>query len=261
MAYTSNIPRSALTPEEQQFAQRMEELVLWCSQRDVPKFSAFLDERQQAIARSVAAPAGEVRCGFWVGSAGAERALFYALPGYLDPEDADIYPVRGLTIRFPRQFSLSHRDFLGALMNLRIKREAIGDILVGEGLAVAFLWEPVFQPVLDELAKVGRVGVTLAPGLPEQLPQAHSFAEINGTVSSLRLDSITALVTRQGRDAAARLIRSGQVSVNALAVDSVSRRVDAGDTISIRGHGKFIVREIGASTKKDRLHITCLKYI
>lgn len=156
---------------------------------------------------------------------------------------------------------LTHRDFLGALMNLRIKREAIGDILVGEGLAVAFLWEPVFQPVLDELAKVGRVGVTLTPGLPEQLPQAHSFAEINGTVSSLRLDSITALVTRQGRDAAARLIRSGQVSVNALAVDSVSRRVDAGDTISIRGHGKFIVREIGAPTKKDRLHITCLKYI
>mgnify|MGYP006922548366 CR=1 FL=1 len=48
-------------------------------------------------------PAGEVRCGFWGGYPGAERALFYALPGYLDPEDADIYPVRGLTIRFPLQ--------------------------------------------------------------------------------------------------------------------------------------------------------------
>lgn len=260
MAYTSNIPPSSLSAEERQFADRIADMAEICDRRGTPKFSAFLDEREQAIARGIPCPAG-VCCGFWGGYPGAERALYYALPDYLDPADPGLYPIRGLTVRYPRQFPLSHRDFLGALMNLRIKREAIGDILVGEGVAVLFLWEPVFQPVLDELAKVGRVGVTLTPGLPDQLPQAHSFSEISGTVSSLRLDSVTALIIRQGRDSTARLIRSGAVSVNAVVADSVSRHVEPGDKISVRGYGKFIIQEIGAPTKKDRLHITCLKYI
>ena len=260
MAYTSNIPLSSLTPEERQFADRISEMAETADRRGIPKFSAFLDEREQAIARGAMRSSG-ANCGFWGGYPGAERAVCYALPDYLDPSDPELFPIQGLTLRYPRQFSLSHRDFLGALMNLRIKREAIGDILVGEGMAVIFLWEPVFQPVTAELVKVGRVGVTLTPGLPPELPLAHSFSEISGTVSSLRLDSVTALMIRQGRESAAKLIRSGAVTVNAAVADSVSRHVEAGDKISVRGYGKFMIQEIGAPTKKDRLHITCLKYI
>ena len=260
MAYTSDLPPSALTAEEKLFLERIRDLVELCDQRGIPRFSAFLDERQQRIARSAGSLPG-VTCGFWGGFPEAERKLFYALPDYCSPEDPSLYPIRTLTASFPRQYSLSHRDFLGALMNLGLRREAIGDILVGEGTAVLFLWEPVADLVLTELTKAGRVGLRLTEGCPDELPAAHAFQELAGTVSSMRLDCVTALLTRESRDSAARLIRSGLVTVNSAAEQSVSFQVREGDKIAVRGHGKFVVREIGAPTKKDRLHITCLKYL
>lgn len=109
-----------------------------------PKFSAFLDEREQAIARGAMRSSG-ANCGFWGGYPGAERAVFYALPDYLDPSDPELFPIQGLTLRYPRQFSLSHRDFLGALMNLAHQAGSHrryfsggghgGDLLVGTGVS------------------------------------------------------------------------------------------------------------------------------
>ena len=260
MAYTSDLALSALSGEEKLFLERIRDLVELCDQRGIPRFSAFLDERQQRIALSAGALPG-VTCGFWGGFPDAERKMFYALPDYCSPEDESLFPIRVITAEFPRQYSLTHRDFLGALMNLGLRREAIGDILVGEGRAVLFLWETVADLVLSELSKAGRVGLRLTEGCPEELPAAHAFQEIAGTVSSMRLDCVAALLIRESRDQTARLIRSGLVTVNSAVEESVSFQIHAGDKIAVRGHGKFLVSEIGAPTKKDRLHITCQKYI
>ena len=93
------------------------------------------------------------------------------------------------------------------------------------------------------------------------MPAAHAFQEIAGTVSSLRLDCVAALLIRESRETTARLIRSGLVTVNSAVEESVSFQLHAGDKISVRGYGKFQISEIGSPTKKDRLHITCQKYI
>lgn len=169
MAYTSDLPLSALSGEEKLFLERIRDLVTLCDQRGIPRFSAFLDERQQRIALSAGSLPG-VTCGFWGGFPDAERKMFYALPDYCSPEDESLYPIRIITAEFPRQYALTHRDFLGALMNLGLRREAIGDILVGEGRAVLFLWETVADLVLSELSKAGRVGLRLTEGRPEELP-------------------------------------------------------------------------------------------
>ena len=123
-----------------------------------------------------------------------------------------------ITAEFPRQYSLTHRDFLGALMNLGLRREAIGDILVEEGRAVLFLWETVADLVLSELAKAGRVGLKLTEGLPEQLPAAHAFQEIAGTaVSYTHLDVYKRQVDKvalANPQISFRFIRDGQVKLN-----------------------------------------------
>ena len=260
MAYTSDLPLSALSGEERLFLERIRDLVELCDQRSIPRFSAFLDERQQRIAGSAGTLPG-VNCGFWGGFPGAERKMFAALPEYCSPEDPALYPIRVITAEYPRQYTLTHRDFLGALMNLGLRREAVGDILVGEGRAVLFLWETVADLVLSELTKAGRVGLRLTEGCPDELPAAHSFQEIAGTVSSMRLDCVAALLIRESRETTARLIRSGMVTVNSAVEESVSFQISAGDKIAVRGHGKFRVCEIGPPTRKDRLHITCQKYI
>ena len=260
MASTSDLPVSSLTAEEHRFLERVREMVESCADRGTPRFTAFLDERQQRIARSAGSAPG-VECGFFGGYEGAERALFYAVPDYLVPADGEeIFPIVPVTAAYPERFPLEHRDFLGALMNLGLRREAIGDILIGPGIAVLFLWEPVAELVLAELTRVGRVGVRLSRGKPPELPAAHSFETITGTVSSMRLDCVVSLVTRESRDDSARLVRSGLVAVNAAVVESPSAKVGEGDRISVRGYGKFIVGEIGAPTKKERLHLICQKY-
>ena len=132
MAYTSDLPLSALSGEEKLFLERIRDLVTLCDQRGIPRFSAFLDERQQRIALSAGSLPG-VTCGFWGGFPDAERKMFYALPDYCSPEDESLYPIRIITAEFPRQYALTHRDFLGALMGCGVKRETIGDIYVAEG--------------------------------------------------------------------------------------------------------------------------------
>lgn len=146
-------------------------------------------------------------------------------------------------------------------MGLMIKREAIGDILVGEGLSVLFVTEPVAGVVLGELLKVGSCGVSCEQGLPDELPSAHQYRSIGGTVSSLRLDCVVALLTNLSREKASQLIRSGLVSKNAQPMDSISKEVAEGDKLSIRGYGKFLVGSAGTVTKKGRIHLECKKYI
>ena len=86
MAYTSDLPLSALSGEEKLFLERIRDLVTLCDQRGIPRFSAFLGERQQRIALSAGSLPG-VTCGFWGGFPDAERKMFYALPDYCSPED------------------------------------------------------------------------------------------------------------------------------------------------------------------------------
>lgn len=261
MAYTSNIPFSALTGEERTLCDRVEDMLHSAMYRGIPKYTAFLDERQQAVAQQAAAGIQGGRYGLFGGYENAERRIFAALPDYLDPEDTAGYPIQAVTVTWPKQYPLTHRDLLGALMHLQIKRETVGDILVGPGLAVLFLRDPVGDVVQSELLLVGRVGVQCAFGLPEQLPAAHTLQPISGTVSSLRLDAVVSLLTKSSREQAARLVRTGAVAVNAIAWDSPSKQVEVGDKISVRGQGKFIFSELGGSTKKERIHITCHKYI
>lgn len=96
-----------------------------------------------------------------------------AFPDYTDlmQEPAALFDcIQPVTLRYRAQDKLSHRDFLGSLMGLNITRESVGDILVGEGIAVLFVLRPVLPIIQEELAKVGRVGVRCENALPSELP-------------------------------------------------------------------------------------------
>ena len=95
----------------------------------------------------------------------------------------------------------------------------------------------------------------------EALSREDKFSEITATVASLRLDCIISAALKVSREKAAALIRSGSVSVNHGITESVSENVSEGSVLSVRGSGRFILSEIGGSTKKDRIHITIKKYL
>ncbi|WP_312642441.1 YlmH/Sll1252 family protein [Hydrogenoanaerobacterium sp.] len=255
---------SNLSEDEKYFLAKVSDAFQAADAKSCVKMIGFLDERQQEIAKSFAQQHHKHNYYLFGGYASASRKVLGVFPDYIDIEQEptalfdNIDPV---TLRYRTEDSLSHRDFLGALMNLNISRESIGDILVGQGIAVLFVMHPVTQIILDELSKVGRVGIRCEAALPEVLPLEERFLEIKDTVSSLRLDCIVSTLTRLSREKASALIGQGLVNQNYECIQNNSHPVCEGDKISIRGYGKFIVAQVGGITKKGRIQVLCKKYL
>ncbi|MBQ3022674.1 MAG: RNA-binding protein [Clostridia bacterium] len=182
----------------------------------------------------------------------AERKMVAFVPEDIEPD----FPICVVKISSPRIKSLSHRDFLGSILALGIKREKCGDIIIKEDEAYGFFSEDIASYVSNNLTKIGREGVKTQIVEPSQieLPE-KSFREIKGTVSSLRLDSVIALFAGCGRTKASEIISGGLVFVGGIQAAKNDLHLKDGDTISLRGKGKATL-SVGGTSKKDRIFIT-----
>ena len=188
---------------------------------------------------------------FFGGYDGALRQMIAFIPEY---EEA-FFPVSAIRVDTPNIKRLSHRDFLGSILGLGIKREKCGDIIINDDCAFVFLDSDVASFVANELTKIGREGVRakLIP-LEEVRIKEKEFKSIIGTVSSLRLDSVVSLFTGKGRSKAAEAVSGGLVFVNGICTEKSDARLSDGDIISVRGKGKATLK-IGGTSKKDRIFV------
>lgn len=191
----------------------------------------------------------------------AQRRILAVFPDYYEDYIIEEFPLKCLTFRFRKEDKLTHRDFLGSFMGMRLKREVTGDIIVNEGIAQVFVTEIAARLILSTVSKIGRTGVRVFDDVPFQLEVKQEFRNISGTVASLRLDCIVSLAAGIGRENAARLIRSDKTEVNHFPVTSVSHELKEGDMLSVRGCGRFVLSGINGATKKGRIHIILKKYI
>lgn len=249
---------SRLSAEDRLLVSHIADMMDICMKSYCPKFSSFLDERQAALAQSALNERGFARYGFYGGYENASRKVLGVFPEYCEDEE---YPVSAITFRYRENDKLSHRDFLGAFMSRQIKREMLGDIVVGKGSTTAFVYSTVKDVLLSEITKIGSVGVKSEEDDAPHIEVEQAFTEKNGSVSSLRLDSVLALAAGVSRGKAADIIKGGGVTVNYRTVESASLSLDSGDVFSARGFGKFILFSVNGKTKKDRYHITVKKYI
>lgn len=193
----------------------------------------------------------------------ADRNLVCFLPGYLTVEDflisetanGDLIKCLHITpLNSKFADALSHRDFLGALMNMGIDRSKIGDILVSESCAYAFVLSDIADIIADELTRVKHTSVhcvKLSPGSCDIKPK---FIDISGSVASERLDAILAMVFRISRGTAQELIKSENVFIDGRSLTESGYNLKPGERISVRGHGKFIFDSLGNVTKKGRIY-------
>ena len=155
---------SRLSSEDRLLVSHIADMMDICGKIYCPKFSSFLDERQAALAQSVLNERGFERYGFYGGYENASRKVLGVFPEYCEDEE---YPVSAITFRYRENDKLSHRDFLGAFMSRQIKREMLGDIVVGKGSTTAFVYNTVKAVLLSEITKIGSVGVSPpGPGSP-----------------------------------------------------------------------------------------------
>lgn len=255
MAYTSN------KEGEELILSRLADLQARCLGQDRPCYLGFLDEFQQKVCQS-ALKKSPLYYRFFGGYQDAER-VFLGLSPWEEAGLADSdFPIRCVEAVFRHQDKPGHRDFLGAVMGLELKREAVGDILVEEGKASLFLTGPAADVVLTQLVQVGRTGVVCCEPLSwsSAAERQRRFTEVEGSVSSLRLDCVVAFLGDLSRFAAAELIARGQVFIDGQPAGNGARVLLLKEKISIRGTGKFIYDQQPGVSKKGKLRVRFLKY-
>jgi len=248
---------SLLNEEERYLSAHIADLQRLSVRSGVPRFSAFLNEREAVVAENSV----KGRPCFYGGYDGAARVICGFVEDTYAEELAasDCFPIIPLTFTYRQRDKLSHRDFLGAILSLQIKRELVGDILTAEGYAVVFVHETAAE-LVSALDKIGKVGVSCQKGITMPIPQQQT-KRIDTTVSSLRLDCIVSAAVNISRDRSASLIKSGMVNADFSPCLNVSAEVKENTVISVRGSGRFRLSEISGESRKGRIRIVIEKYI
>ena len=252
--------QSGASDDQKRIAMLVSELIRLSERRYEPCCSDFLSESEQALARRELDFSGHTDYRFFGGYENAQRTVLCVYPPYEEPADED-FPFTAVNLSFRKTAELTHRDFLGSLMGLGIKRESVGDIVIGKGVATFFVKKELASYVSSQLEKVGREGVKLADKGVDFASVTQQFEEFSRTITSLRLDAVVGECTGLSRAKAQQAVKSGMTAVNALIADAPDRRINDGDKISVRGFGKFIIKTDGSLSKKGKIRITVFQYL
>lgn len=188
------------------------------------------------------------------GYAQAERCRIAFLPeGY--SEDDVVFPIASLKATCSQQFaSLSHRDVLGAFMNMGIERDKVGDFIVKDSEVIIIIDRDIENYIVCNLTKIKRSSVHFKP-YQEVIEHRATIRYEQRIVSSLRLDTLVASLCHLARGKAQALIVGGCVKVNHVVLEQTSFLCNNNSAISIRGYGRFVFVEVKKSTKKQHFVI------
>lgn len=241
-------------PKQEEFVKRIYDQIEQMQRRQSAILTPFLSPQQCEIVQTLLGK--QIAFRKEGGYEEAERCRIAFLP-YEGACDMEISCLRA---SFPARFSsLSHRDVLGALLHLGIERELIGDLLVKEGEIFIFVDREIASYIIANLTRIKRCGVHFQP-YEGTLSYTPEISYEHKVVSSMRLDVLVSTLAKVSRKKAQQMIWSGQVKVDHLVLEETSYLCNNNSAISIRGHGRFHIKEVVKRTKKDHLVIEAGKY-
>ncbi|MCI8549356.1 MAG: RNA-binding protein [Lachnospiraceae bacterium] len=253
-----------MNKEEQIFLNHLQDLADTCYRRNIPVYTDFLNMYEQTVFLSAMPEFSHVRVIMDGGYGEAERKIVCFLPVYEEKFSRECLPAMPLRIQSSAgKFTVpcTHRDYLGAVLNLGIERGKIGDFLVGRDYAYVLCMKTMADFLLENLTSVKRNPVLCTPADFSDLEGEITFTEMTGSVASLRMDSLLTVFMKVSRSQANSFLEGEKVFINGKLCLSSSTVPKEGDVVSVRGVGKFVFDEIVSSTKKGRLLVKLKKYI
>jgi RNA-binding protein YlmH len=243
-------------PEEREF---IDQVLQWKSnveQQYAPKLTDFLDPREQHIVKMLLGEHSEVKYQLFGGISGLERNRALIYPDYLIPNEDD-FQISLFEIEYPRKFvKIEHRQVLGTLMSVGLKRGKFGDILISEGRVQFFAAKEISQYIKNNVESIGRAGVKLVEtDIENAVAAATVWDENELTLSSLRLDTVISGIYHLSRQKSLALIQHGLVKVNWTSIENPSFPCEAGDMLSVRGHGRAKIIGLEGKTKKEKWRV------
>ena len=226
-------------------------------------FTDFLGLGEQSAFHEVERELSGIPYTAFGGTNGCERVMIRfgseELCGYEMPFPISIVLCQPLSDKFAEK--LSHRDFLGAILNLGIDRSVLGDIAIVDKCAYLFVKEGMAEFVADGLTKVRKTAVKCC--IVDSAPEGtlYNTKEVRVQAVGERIDALVAKVFSISRDDSATLFSRGLVFISGKCCESVSHKLKEGDIVSVRGYGRFIYRGVEGHTKKGKLNILIEQYV
>lgn len=221
----------------------------------------FLNPHQRNVALSLIKQINGINHLTEGGYKKAERKRILVFPDYLFPDHVEssisIIKVEG-NFNFK---NVSHKDFLGAILGLGIKRGMVGDILVHDDFAQIIIAEDILDFVKLNFTRVSEVPIEVSEIGKEALvvPTRHT-KEIPTTVASMRLDAVASSGFGDSRNKISRDIKNNRVKLNHKVVTDPASEVEIGDLISIRNRGRVEVAEKRGLSNKGRIKLLLKRY-
>jgi len=204
---------------------------------------------------------------FYGGYEGAEREICVVYPEKFTEEiviENAKNEIKIIRIILPNMLKnkYMHKDYLGGLMKLGVKREKLGDIIVdsdGADIIVKNEMTVFLENEIKELSRFSKSKIT-TQNIEDIKVIEKELKELEVIVSSLRLDCVVSEIAKTSRSKANEIIRELRVFINYEKEENNSRTIKEGDILTIRGKGKFIIDSISGYTKKNRIILKILQY-
>lgn len=223
----------------------------------MPGNTGFLDLRQRTLAENYCKKIKGLKYEFYGGYEEAERRICMI---YAECE-TELEPLVVLRITNTGNKVLTHRDYMGSILGLGIKRELVGDILVKPSGADIIILRELADFFISNYDKAGSVDIKVeVASTKDVMPAEENFEEIRETLASLRLDNMVAAAFNISRSKAVEAVNSGLVYINGQQSTKLDKLINQGDKVVLRGKGKIILQDIMANNKKDKRVVLIKKY-
>lgn len=247
-----------MTDEEALIAS-VKDKALECEESSVITHTDFLDLKAQSDVSTELNKMKNARCIFYGGYDMAERKAVIFLPFYVNDffdytkDSPELCPYVMLRAEKDSFSSLSHRDYLGALMGLGIKRQKIGDIITDEKGCYFFADRQIKDYLCQNFTSAGR-GTLRTYEIHDntELKISLNTQEKTCFVKSLRLDAVISAVFSLARSKASGFIEKGLVFVDDRQITKPDCKLKEGDKLVLRGAGKAIIRDESSNSKRGR---------
>ena len=252
-----------MSNEREFFKKRLLELATRAYASGVFTFTDFLGLEEQSLFSEVKNALGGIKYTVFGGTAGTERIMVR----FGDEEELGWccdFPIVTLKIE-PKAKKwadkLTHRDILGALMNLGIERSQLGDIVIRDKEAYLFAKTTVSDFIMQELTRAKHTDllVSAVDTVPEG--ELYKTEDITVQCASQRVDAVIARAFSLSREDSQELFRVGRVFINGKCTESVARELSSGEIVSVRGLGRFIFSGQISTSKKGKLNLLIKRFV
>lgn len=207
----------------------------------------FLNPHELDIVKKVIGH-GDVVFYEYGGFINAENKRVIICPSFYEIQDDD-FDVVIVKVLYNDHFGkLAHKDLLGALMSLGIKRECIGDIDDKGHLFFACLKEN-YDYIQEHLIQIKRSKIKLEI-VKESIEIKKEYNQKQFIISSFRIDKVVSIFYGIPRSKIKSMIQSGNIKVNHKVVEEGSFLCNNKDIISLRHYGRVMLIDEQRETKQ-----------